>query len=81
MKPIKFKGVNRTFGANQPEYRPLPALVTPDGQVVTCWEFTDEEVEVLIKNKCIYIQQLTFNQPFQPILPIVELGDDIDLKI
>lgn len=29
MKPIKFDGVNVVFGANQPEYTPLPAQVLP----------------------------------------------------
>ena len=79
MKPVEFKGANIVFGANQKEYQPLPALRTPDGQVITCWKFTDEEIERLVKNKCIYLQQLTFNNPLQPILPIIELGDDVSL--
>lgn len=37
MTPIKFKGQNIVFGANQPEYQPLPALKLHDGQVITCW--------------------------------------------
>jgi hypothetical protein len=28
---------------NQPEYIPLPALVYPDGKVLTEWTFTEEE--------------------------------------
>lgn len=31
------------FGANQPEYTPLPALVFADGRVLIEWTFTDEE--------------------------------------
>lgn len=81
MKPVEFIGHNVVFGAGQPEYQPLPALRTPDGQVITCWEFTDEEVERIVENKRLYFQQLTFNAPLQPILPVVELGDDISILI
>lgn len=31
------------FGANQPEYQPLPALVFPDGRILIEWTFTEEE--------------------------------------
>ena len=79
MKPIEFKGFNVTFAKDQPEYQPLPALRMPDGEVYTCWEFTDEEIERLVKNRCIFFKQLTFNQPLQPILPLIELSDDIEL--
>jgi len=80
MRPIEFKGQNVIFAKDQPEYQPLPALRMPDGEVYTCWEFTDEEIEAVIRTRCIYFKQLTFNQPLQPILPLVELGDDISLS-
>lgn len=75
MKPIEFKGQNLVFGANQPEYQPLPALKLHDGQVITCWQLTDEELEEVIKNKCIYLQQMTFNTPLQPVYLSVGLDD------
>lgn len=80
MTPIEFPGCNIIFGADQPEYQPLPAMRMPDGQVITCWQLTDEEVERIVKNRKIYFQQLVGNQKLQPILPIVELGDDIELS-
>lgn len=80
MKPIEFKGSNIVFGANQPEYQPLPALKMPDGEVITCWEFTDDEIERLVKGRRIYFSQLTFNNPLQPVMPMVNLGDNIELK-
>lgn len=80
MTPIEFKGCNVIFGKDQPEYLPLPAMRMPDGQVITCWQLTDEEVETMVKNRCIYFQQLTFNQSLQPIKPLVELGDDLVLS-
>lgn len=75
MKPIEFNGQNVVYGENQPEYLPLPALKLPDGQVITCWELSDEEIEVIVKNKKMYLSQLTFNHPLQPILPVTELSD------
>jgi hypothetical protein len=91
MTPIEFKGQNVIFAKDQPEYQPLPALVIEgnEGEVISCWQLTDEELERLNKTKCIYLSQLCFthidkdgNQrlnPLQPILPMVELGDNITL--
>lgn len=77
MHPIEFKGQNVIFAKEQPQYQPLPALRMPDGEVYSCWQLSDEEIVSIIKNKCIFIKQLTFNDQLQPILPMVELGDDI----
>ncbi len=81
MKPKEFKGQNVIFAKDQPEYLPLPALRLPDGEVITCWEFTDDEMQDVIKNKCMFIKQLTFNQPLQPIFPLVNLEDGITLTL
>ncbi len=80
MKPITFAGQNIVFGENQPEYQPLPALKMPDGEVITCWQFSDSEWETMSKNKCFYLSQLTFNQLLQPIFPMAELGDNLTLN-
>ncbi len=80
MTPIKFKGHNIVFAENQPEYQPLPALRLHDGQVITCWQLTDEELEEVIKNKCIYLQQMTFNQPLQPVYISVGLDEIASIK-
>lgn len=75
MKPVEFEGHNTVFGANQPQYLPLPAHIDttdPSSPVLTCWEFTDEEIESLKKTKRLWIQQLTFHQPYHPILPFVQ---------
>jgi hypothetical protein len=77
MKPIKFPGSNVTFGENQPDYEPLPALMFPDGEVLTCWQLSDEEIENIVKTKKIYIKQLTFKKPLQPLLPITDLDENI----
>ena len=89
MRPKHFPGQNVVFGENQPEYQPLPALVLPgsEGEVITCWELSDEEIEKVVKNKCIYFSQLVFTHvnekgelqlnALQPILPMAELGDNL----
>jgi hypothetical protein len=77
MKPKIFHGHNIVFGKDQPQYQPLPALRMPDGEVITCWELTDDEIERISKNKCIYLSQLTFNGPLQPIMLMAELSDSI----
>ena len=82
MEPKEFKGQNVVYGKDQPKYKPLPALRLPgdQGEVITCWEFSAEELEDIVKNKCFYLSQLTFNNPLQPIRPFVNLEDGLDLK-
>ena len=70
MKPTEFEGQNVVFAKDQPEYQPLPAYKedAPEGRVVHCWELSDEELEQVIKTKRIWVMQMTFNQPLQPVL-------------
>lgn len=79
MKPIPFKGQNVVFGEGQKEYQPLPALKLHDGQVITCWELSEEEILSLIDTRCIFINQLTFNSLLQPILPSVDLSEGLQI--
>lgn len=72
MQPIKFKGHNIVFGENQPQYKPLPAFIDNDGNVVTCWKLTFyERLKILFSGR-FYLQTLTFKSPIQPMLPMVE---------
>jgi hypothetical protein len=81
MNPIKFDEVNTVIGENQPEYEPLPAFVRPftvedecekveieNGEVVSCWELSDEEIADIVKNRKVWLSTLTFGGPFQPVL-------------
>lgn len=79
MKPVEFPGHNIVYGKDQPEYMPLPALRLPDGEVITCWELSDEELQQIITSKKIYLKQLTFNQPLQPVLILSDLSDGVAL--
>lgn len=65
MKPITFPEVNTVFAVDQPEYQPLPSHKNELGDVTTCWELTDEEIEKIKETKCIYLAVKTFNQPLQ----------------
>jgi hypothetical protein len=70
MKPIKFPFANITFAKNQPEYMPLPAW-TDGNQVVSGWSMTWlERIKVLLSG-VIWIRQVTFGQPLQPLRPQV----------
>ena len=75
MKIVKFKECNVTFAENQPEYRPLPALKSEDGVVVSCWRLSFwEKMKVLFTGK-IWVGLLTFNNPLQPQLITVNKTD------
>lgn len=81
MKSVTFPGVNTIIGKEQPQYRQLQAMRLPgdDGEVIVCFEMTDEEIETIVKTRKIYVKQMTFNTPYRPILPMVDLSDDINL--
>ena len=73
MTPIKFPEANVVFGEHQPEVNPLPAMKTPQGDVVTCWELTPEELEVVKKtNKVWLFIKLPPGQLLQPLYMTVD---------
>ncbi len=80
MRPVEFTGQNVILAKDQPEYTPLPAMLMPDGLVITCWELSEEEKAEIAETGKIYLQQLTFNQPLQPVLLLANLADGIELK-
>lgn len=62
---------------HQPQYLPLPVvrLHGTDGRVISKWSLTDDERTAIAAGADIYVEQLTFNECFQPILPTVGLRD------
>lgn len=66
MKPVEFDGWNAEIAKDQKEYLTLPAHIAKDGEVVSCWELSDEEIEEIKKTKRIYLGISTFNKPLQP---------------
>jgi len=88
MKAINFEGNNFVLAEDQPEYESLPVHVKyniiPEGEVpweiTACFEFSDEEIQELIKTKKLYYSQLVFGNLFHPMRlslknPVDILGD------
>jgi len=80
MKPIKFGESNATYAENQPEYLPLPVHKSPEpeGEVISCWELSDDEIKELLKTKKVWLRMWTFNQPLQPVCLQVEYPFDFE---
>jgi hypothetical protein len=55
------------FAKDQPQYIPLPASVDSDGIVMTEWEPTAEELEMLLSGGRIRLWIYTFGQALQPV--------------
>ena len=68
MEAVEFEEVNIRIAENQPEYQTLPAYHnSKEGSVVFCFELSPDELEQVGKTGRIYIKQITFNGPMQPI--------------
>lgn len=82
MKPINFDGANVVYGANQPEYIPLPAERRPGRsvEVVTCWELSPDELKRVQETGKIYLGLLTFGQPLQPVIMSVDKPEPYDAQ-
>lgn len=82
MKSIKFPGCDLEIGKGQPQYTVLHAMRVPgpEGEVLMCFELTDDEIDRIKETKRIYYRRLTFGGPFQPMNLMVDLSDGIDLK-
>lgn len=75
MKPKHFTEANVTYAKDQPEYNPLPVFKDEKGTVVSCWELSDEEIEQIKINKCLWLSVMTFNQPLQPLFMTADKGE------
>lgn len=65
------------FAKNQPQYKPLPALLFTDGLVVTRWELSFwERVKVALTGS-IFVSVLTFNGALQPVKLSTNIEDAI----
>jgi len=74
MKPIEFKEQNVVFAKDQKPYLPLPAYRDDEqgGRIFHCWGLSwRERLKIFFSGK-LWINVLTFNQPPQPIKPMVE---------
>lgn len=79
MKPVSpvypgFEQYEVNIGEGQPEYFPIPAIVTDDEKrrCISRWEFSEEERKQIAEGGTLVFQQLTFGQKFQPIAMYIE---------
>ena len=64
------------FAKDQPQYIPLPTLLSERGLVTTRWRLSLKERCRLLFSGSLYLQQSTFNHPLQPIRPSVTEPED-----
>ncbi len=69
MQAVEFEGQTHVLGKDQDEYLDLPAKIglTENVEFTTCWKMTDEEFEIFKKTRKVYMTQLTFGKPYQPV--------------
>jgi len=90
MKSIKFPGSHLEIGKGQPEYNVIHAMAVPgeEGELLMCFELSDEEVQQIIETKKIYYSRWTFGstcrkcgtpQGFQPMRLTTDLAEGIEL--
>ena len=74
MKPIEFPEKNAVFAENQPEYLPLPAHIVNERErrVITCWELNPLEIDSICKTRKVWLAQMTFGQPLQPVFMCID---------
>lgn len=79
MKPIEFEGQNAVYAKDQPEYIPLPVckLDGKEGEVISCWELTEEEKAEVARTGRLWLSVWTFRQALQPLLLTVERPENI----
>ncbi len=80
MKPIEFPEVNMTYGANQPEYLPLPCYRDHE-YTISCWQLTWRERLYFLLGGPLWLRQLNFGSPLQPQLPTIELSLKLEKKV
>lgn len=64
-----------TYAEDQAEYRPLPCVRLPSGEIATRWILDEKEREVVFDNGEFYLVISTFNHPLQPLMPMVDCPD------
>lgn len=66
MIPVQFPEVNLVLGYAQDQYEPLP-VHSSNGRMTFCCALSPAELEEIQRTGRLWITQLTFGAPFQPI--------------
>ena len=79
MIPVQFPQANAVLAANQDEYEPLPIYRFGDcqGRVAFCCRLSDAEIADIVATRSLWIQQLTFGGPFQPMALTTQRTHDL----
>lgn len=68
MKPIEFPEQNIIATSNDENVKPLPIHISEATMsAISCWEVTDEDIERMKSTHKIYLSQMTFGGPIQPV--------------
>jgi hypothetical protein len=67
MDAVEFPQQTHVFAKNQPEYRPCPAHVTAEGEIISCWEPTDEDRARIAAGAKIWLRVLAPTGRLQPV--------------
>ncbi len=70
MIAASFPEANCTLAMGQDEYEPLHVHIQtgPEGRMTCCFRLSDAEVDEIVRTRTLWYSQLTFGQPFQPVL-------------
>jgi hypothetical protein len=79
MIPVRFPESNAVLARDQGEYEPLPIyyFCDPEGRIACCFRLSDAEIEEIRRTRTLWVQQLTFGRPFQPIALSTQRPDDL----
>jgi hypothetical protein len=93
MKSIDFPGATLKIGKNQTDvYNVLHAMPVPgpEGEIIVCFELSEEELKTIIETRKIYYSRLTFGNNcmvcgqfhgFAPMKIFTSLDEGLELKM
>lgn len=77
LQATEFPEQTVVIAKDQPQYRPLPALVlnSVEGEVITCWRLRPRERIKVVFSGLLWASQWTFQSPMQPVFFTVDKTD------
>lgn len=75
MESVGFKQANIKIAEHQEEYETIHAKVVPNdpqGKVTFCMKLSDAEKKHILEHGTLWVEALTFRNPFMPILILAE---------
>ena len=80
MKPITFPQVTNILAKDQPQYQDLPICKLPgiEGRAISQWQLSIKERIKIVFTGRLWLEQLTFHRVFQPILPSIDIPEELE---